>query len=152
GKKAVEMVAWRLALHGLADGNWWCWHSNQSFSDSLANAESMWALSISGLDIQRLFDPHIYALNQKHSTVTTLFPDVVERRSDVTMVRMRFEQAPAQYALGIQPFYVTETRVAEGELAKHQILLAGESDYVKDSTYQGVLEYVRNGGTVIVIR
>ncbi len=152
GKKAVEMVAWRLALHGLADGNWWCWHSNQRFSDSLANAESMWALSISGLDIQRLFDPHMYALNQKHARVATLFPDVVERRSDVTMVRMRFEQATAQYALGLRPFYATEARIVEGELPRHEVLLAGESDYVKDSTYQGVLDYVRGGGIVIVTR
>ena len=45
GRKAVELVAWRLALHGLADGNWWCRHSNARFSDSLGNAQSMYALA-----------------------------------------------------------------------------------------------------------
>jgi hypothetical protein len=68
------------------------------------------------------------------------------------MVRRRFELATAQYYLGLQPFYATETRVAQGELAKHKLLLAGESDYVKDSTYKGVLDYVENGGKAIVVK
>ncbi len=152
GQKTVEMVAWRLALHGLADGNWWCWHSNERFSDSLANAESMYALAISGLDMQRVFAPHMFALNQKDTAVATLFPDVVERRSDIKMVRIRFELATAQYPLGLRPFYATESRIAQGELFKHKILLAGESDYVKESTYRAVLDYVRKGGTAIVTR
>jgi hypothetical protein len=66
------------------------------------------------------------------------------------MVRIRLELATAQYALGVRPFYATETRIAQGELTKHKVLLAGESDYVRESTYQGVLDYVRGGGTVIV--
>jgi hypothetical protein len=152
GRKAVELVAWRLALHGLADGNWWCWHSNAGFSDSIGNAQSMYALALSGLDIQRLFDPYIYALNKKPRPVATLFPDVVERRSDLSMVRRRYELAPPQYHLGIHPFYVTEARVAQGELARHKLLLAGESDYVKESTYRGVVDYVKKGGTAIVVR
>jgi hypothetical protein len=152
GKKAVEMVAWRLALHGLADGNWWCWHSNQRFSDSLSNAESMQALTTSGLDLQRLFDPYLYALNRKPQEIATLFPDVVERRSDLSMVRIRFELATAQYALGLQPFYAIESQITRGDLSKHKVLLAGESDYVKESTYQSVLKFVRDGGTLIVTR
>ncbi len=152
GRKPVEMTAWRLALHGLADGNWWCWHSNQRFSDSLANAISMNALTMSGLDIQRLFDPYMYDLNMKPTNVAILFPDVVERRSDVKMVRMRFELAPALYELGVRPFYVAEDRIPTGELSKHKLLLASESDYTKESTYQGVLAYVKNGGTAVVMR
>jgi len=152
GKTAVEMVAWRLALHGLADGNWWCWHSNPRFSDSLGNVESMYALTISGLDVQRLFYPYIYALNIKPRPVATLFPDVVERRSDIKMVRIRHEIATAQYMLGVQPFYATETRISAGELSKHKLLLAGESDYVKDSTYKAVVDYVKDGGKAIVLK
>ncbi len=152
GKVMVSKVPWRLALHGLADGNWWCWHSDFRFSDSRDNAESMWALSLAGLDVQRLFYPHIYALNKKPRPVATLFPNVVERHSDLSMVRRRYEMATAQYYLGVHPFYVTETTLAQGELAKHKLLLAGESDYVKDSTYQGVLDYVKNGGRAIVVK
>ena len=151
GRTMVANVPWRLALHGLADGNWWCWHSDYRFSDSRDNAESMWALSIAGLDVQRLFHPHLYALNKKARPVATLFPDVVERRSDLSMVRRRHELAAAQYPLGLHPFYVTETTLLKGEMAKHKLLLAGESDFVKDSTYQGVLDYVKNGGKAIVV-
>jgi len=152
GQLAVSLVPWRLALHGLADGNWWCWHSNPRFTDSRDNVESMAALSISGLDVQRLFYPYIYALNKKARPVATLFPDVVELHSDLSMVRRRHEMAVAQYYLGLHPFYATETTIAKGELAKHKLLLAGESDYVKDSTYQGVLDYVKNGGKAIVVK
>lgn len=152
GKTHVELVAWRLALHGLANGNWWCWHSNQSFSDSLGNAESMHALAISGLDIQRIFYPHMTALVKKDKPIATLFPDVVERRSDVKMVRMRFEVAVAQYMLGLQPFYATEARIAEGELDQHEYLFAGESAFVKEATYASVLEFVKKGGTLIVTK
>lgn len=152
GRTMVANVPWRLALHGLADGNWWCWHSDYRFSDSRDNAESMWALSIAGLDVQRLFHPHIYALNKKPRQVATLFPDVVERRSDLSMVRRRFELATAQYPLGLHPFYVTEKTLLEGALDKRKLLLAGESDFVKDGTYQGVLDYVKHGGTAIVVK
>ena len=152
GRTMVANVPWRLALHGLADGNWWCWHGDFNFSDSRDNAESMWALSIAGLDVQRLFHPHIYALNKKPRQVATLFPDVVERRSDLSMVRRRFELATAQYPLGLHPFYVTEKTLLEGALDKRKLLLAGESDFVKDGTYQGVLDYVKDGGTAIVVK
>ena len=52
----------------------------------------------------------------------------------------------------MHPFYVTEARAARGELAAHKILLAGESDFVKDSTYRAVVDYVKGGGTAIVVR
>ena len=152
GKTSVDNQVWRLAFHGLADGNWWCWTANHNFSDSVGNAESMDALAFSGLDLQRLMVPHMHALVTKEKPIATLFPDVVERRSDVKMVRMRFEIATAQYMLGLQPFYATEKRIAEGELRKHKVLFAGESAYVKDATYQKVLEFVKKGGTLIVTK
>ena len=152
GKTSVERVAWRLALHGLADGNWWCWHSDPRFSDSISNAESMHALTFSGLDIQRLFDPWVHAVARRPAPFATLFPDVVERRSDMKLARIRFEIARPQYALGIRPFYATETRIASGELDRHAILFAGESGFVKDATYAKVLAFVKRGGTVIVTR
>ena len=152
GKISVDNQVWRLAFHGLADGNWWCWTANHNFSDSVGNAESMDALAFSGLDLQRLMVPHIHALVTKEKPIATLFPDVVERRSDVKMVRLRFEVAVAQYMLGLQPFYATEKRIAEGELNKHEVLFAGESAYVKDTTYQKVLAFVKKGGTLIVTK
>ncbi len=147
----VAMVPWRLALHGLADGNWWCWHANARFSNSVGSAESMDALALAGLDVRRLFDPYIHALNVKAKPVATLYPDIVAGRSWGAVDRLRYEIAPAQYALGLQPFYATETRISQGELAKHKLLVACESDFVKQSTYKEVLEYVRGGGTVIVL-
>ncbi len=152
GKTMVDLVAWRLALHGLADGNWWCWTANSGFSDSLGNAESMHALTVSGLDLQRLFHPYMYALNTKPATVATLFPDVVERRGDLKLVRLRHEVAPGQYSLGVRPFYVTESRIAQGELAKHKLLVTADADHVKDSTYQGTVNFVKDGGLVITLR
>jgi len=151
-KVFVELVAWRLALHGLADGNWWCWHSNPRFSNTVGSAESMHGLTVSGLDLQRLFDPYMVALNKKARPVATLFPDVVPGRSERSVDRLRFELGPAQYSLGVHPFYVTEARAAQGELSKHKLLLAGESDYVKESTYRAVVDYVKRGGKTIVVR
>ena len=152
GKTSVDNQVWRLAFHGLADGNWWCWTANHNFSDSVGNAESMDALAFSGLDLQRLMVPHMHALVTKEKPIATLFPDVVERRSDVKMVRMRFEIGVAQYMLGLQPFYATEKRIAEGELKRHKVLFAGESAYVKEATYRKVLEFVKKGGTLIVTK
>ena len=79
-KPMVESVAWRMALHGLADGNWWCWHPNAKFANTVGSAESMHGLAISGLDVRRLFDPYFYALNQKPRVVATLFPDMIPQR------------------------------------------------------------------------
>ena len=152
GKESVENQVWRLAFHGLANGNWWCWHSNQRFSDSLSNSESMHALAIAGLDIQRLMVPHMHSLVMKDKPIATLFPDVVERRNDVKMVRVRFELAVTQYMLGLQPFYATEKRIAEGELKNHKALFAGESAYLKDKTYESIVKWVEGGGTLITTK
>ncbi len=152
GKKFVEGHPWRLALHGLANENWWCWHANWGFSDSISNAQSMDALTFAGLDLQRLMYPYVHAVVVKPQEIATLFPDVVERRSDIKIQRIRFEMAVPQYWLGLRPFYATETRIAKGELGKQKFLIATESDYVKDSTYEKVLEFVKNGGTVVVMK
>ncbi len=148
--KSVEIVPWRFALHGGADGNWWCWHSNANFSDSVGNAASMHALTFGGLDLQRLFDPYMVALNRQPSSVATLFADVIERRSDVKMVRLRHEIAPAQYALGLKPHYVAESRIGPAALRGQRLLIATDADYVRDGTYDSVLAWVRGGGTVLV--
>ena len=149
-QKSVENVAWRLALHGLADGNWWCWHTNPRFSNTLGKAEVMYGLSKSGLDVQRLFHPYLHALNQKPKPIATLFPDVMERRSDKRIVRTRYEVMAVQYPLGIHPFHATERRIAAGELRRHKLLFAPESDYVSDTTYGKIVSYVKSGGKVIL--
>lgn len=146
----VSLLPWRLALHGLADGNWWCWHSNSRFSNSNSSSQSMHGLSIAGLDVQRLFDPYIVALNRKPTHIATLFPDVINARSAVPMERLRHEIAPAQYTLGVLPHYVTEKTAAAGALDGNELLLACESSFVKDSTYNAVIDYVKNGGAAIV--
>ena len=151
-KVFVELVAWRLALHGLADGNWWCWHANARFSNTVGSSESMHGLAVSGLDLRRLFDPYMVALNRKPKAVATLFPDIVPGRSEKSLDRLRYELGAAQYSLGLQPFYATETRAAQGELAGHKLLLATESDFVRETTYRAVLDYVKAGGTAIVAR
>ena len=147
----VAIVPWRLALHGLADGNWWCWHPNHRFSNTTGSAQSMRALSFSGMDVQRLFDPYIFALNQKERKIATLYPDIVADRSWGLVDNLRYQIAPPQYALGIQPHYATEKAVARGDLSKVKLLVACEASYVKDATYQGVLDYVRDGGTAIML-
>ncbi len=152
GKDVLENSVWRLALHGLANGNWWCWHSNPGFSDSIANAMSMDALAFSGLDINRLFVPHLISLIRQESPIATLFPEVVERISDVKMVRMRYEAGVSFYMLGINPFYVTAKTIENGELNKHKVLFAPESRFVTDKTYRDVLEYVRGGGMLVVTK
>lgn len=152
GKAVVDYQVWRLALHGLANGNWWCWTSNFNFSDSIGNAQSMDALTFSGLDIQRLMVPHMHSLVMRDKPVATLFPDVVERRSDISMVRLRSELAGPHFMLGLQPFYATESRISKGELKNHKILLAGESNYLKDSTYAAILKWVKGGGMLITTK
>lgn len=146
----VAILPWRLALHGLADGNWWCWHSNSHFSNSISSSQSMHGLSISGLDVQRLFEPYIVALNRKPSRIATLFPDIITGRSAVPMERLRHEIATAQYTLGVLPRYVTEKTAAEGSLKGKELLIACESSFVKDSTYNAVVDYIKNGGVAIV--
>lgn len=152
GKASVDNQVWRLALHGLADGNWWCWTSNFNFSDSVGNAQSMDALTFSGLDIQRLMVPHMHSLVMRDKPIATLFPDVVERRSDISMVRLRSELAGPHFMLGLQPFYATESRIAKGELKNHKVLLAGESNYLKDATYNAILKWVKRGGMLITTK
>jgi len=149
-QKMLENVAWRHALHGLADGNWWCWHTNPRFSNALGKAEVLYGLAKSGLDVQRLFHPYLYALNREPKPIATLFPDVIERRSDKSIVRIRYEVMAVQYPLGIQPFYATERRIAKGELPKHRLLFAPESEFVSDRTYKEVVDYVKDGGRVIL--
>lgn len=148
----VSSVAWRMALHGLSDGNWWCWHSNPRFSDSISNARSMDALVFSGLDIRRLYADYVHPLVIKRAPIATLFPDVCERRTDLKLVRMRFEIAPPQYMLGLRPSYVSERMAARGDLRWQKILFAAESMWVKDATYARVLEFVKNGGTLIALK
>ena len=109
----------------------------------------MHALSIAGLDIQRLMVPHMHSLVMKDKPIAMLFPDVIERRNDVKMVRVRFELAVTQYMLGLQPFYATEKRIAEGELKNHKVLFAGESAYLKDKTFETIVKWVKGGGTLI---
>ena len=144
-KTMVELVAWRLALHGLADGDWWCWHANARFSDTVGNAQSMHGLSVSGLDIQRLFNPYMLALNNKPRTVATLFP-----KNTGGLETLRYAWGPAQYTNGIAPFYATENMVQKGQLAQHKLLLAGQSGFVKDATYKAVLDWVKAGGNIVL--
>ena len=149
-QKMLENVTWRLALHGLADGNWWCWHTNPRFSNTLGKAEVMYGLSKSGLDVQRLFHPYVYALNRKRKRIATLFPDIIERRSDKSIVRIRYEVMAVQYPLGLQPSYATERRIAKGGLSEHELLFAPESDFVSGRTYAEVVKYAESGGRVIL--
>ncbi len=146
----VYRTTWLLALHGLADGNWWCWHSNPRFSNSVGSAENMAAITLSGLDVQRLFDPYVYALNNKPTRIATLFPKPLPGRGGfVNGIRRNW--APAQYSLGIQPRYVPEDKIAGGDLDKYKLLIAGKTGFPLNSTYEGVLKWVKDGGTVIVI-
>ncbi len=147
----VSMVPWRLALHGLADGNWWCWHSNHRFSQGITKADSIHALSISGLDVRRLFDPYIHSLVTKPQLIATLYQDVVAHRSWGLIDRLRHEIGPAQYSLGVQPFYATERTIANDVLADKKILIATEASYVKDQTYAEVIRFANEGGTVITL-
>ncbi|MDD4060310.1 MAG: beta-galactosidase [Kiritimatiellae bacterium] len=147
----VSLVPWRLALHGLADGNWWCWHANHRFSKTVGSAESMHALTIPALDIRRLYDPYMHALATKRARVATLFQDVVAGRSWGLVDNLRYQIAPAQYSLGVQPFYATEKTIAKGVLKDHTVLVAAEASFVKDATYAAVLKYARDGGTVVVL-
>lgn len=148
---SVAVVPWKLAIHGLADGNWWCWHPNHRFSNTTGSAQSMHALSFSGMDVQRLFDPYIFALNQKERKIATIYPDIVADRSWGIVDKFRYQIAPPQYELGVQPHYATEKAVARRELSKFKLVIACETTYVSDSTYQGVLDYVNNGGTAIML-
>ena len=148
----VSSVAWRMALHGLADGNWWCWHSNPRFSDSISNARSMDALVFSGLDIRRLYADYVHPLVVKPAPIATLFPDVCERRTDVKITRLRLEVASSQYLLGLRPRYITERMAARGDIAREKILFAPESMWVKDATYARVVDFVKRGGTLIALR
>ncbi len=146
----VSLVPWRLALHGVADANWWCWHANHRFSNSVGSAESMHALSIPSLDIRRLFYPYIYSLVTKEKKVATLYQDVIRGRTDDAINRLRFHLSPAQLALGLQPFYATEKKIGEGILNSVKLLVATESKYVRDTTYREVVNFVKGGGWVIV--
>ncbi len=147
----VSLVPWRLALHGMADANWWCWHANHRFSNTVGSSESMHALSIPALDIRRLYNPYVHAVANKKNRVATLFQDVVAGRSWGLVDILRYQIAPAQYSIGVQPFYATETTIRNGVLKDFDILVAGEASYVKDATYDSVLEFAQNGGTVIVL-
>lgn len=149
----VYAVAWKLALHGVSDGNWWCWHSNPRFSDSISNAQSMNALTMSGLDIRRLYADYVYPVVEKPSPVVTFFPSVCERRTDLKMVRMRFEVAQAQYFLGLRPFYATETTIVSRKaLEGRKYLFAGESMWTKESTYRTIVNWVKAGGTLVTAK
>jgi hypothetical protein len=110
----------------------------------------MYGLSKSGLDIQRLFYPYLYRLNRKRRRIATLFPDIIERRTDKSIVRLRYEVMAAQYPLGIHPFYATERRVAAGELRNHDLLFAPESDFVCDEAYEQTVRFVARGGKVVL--
>lgn len=147
----VASVPWRLALRGLADGNWWCWHPNHRFSNTIGSAQSMHALSIAGLDVRRLFHPYIHSLVTKPQKVATLYQDIVAGRSWGLVDRLRYEIGPAQNSVGLQPFYATETTIRKGVLKNHKVLIATEASYTKDATYDAVVKYARGGGTVIVL-
>ncbi len=152
GDAVVNKVAWKLALHGLADGNWWCWHSNPRFSDSIKNAQSMNALVMSGLDIRRLFADYIYPSVEKKTPFATFFPTICERRTDVKIVRMRSEICGAEYSLGYRPDFVTERTIGRGALVGRKYLFAGESMYVKDETFATIRSWVQDGGTLLTVR
>ena len=147
----VACVPWILALHGLADGNWWCWHADERFSKTVGSAESMHALTIPALDIRRLFHPYIHALVTKKQRVATLYPDVIAGRGWGVLDKFRYQIAPAQYSIGLQTFFATEKTIAGGVLEDHRILVATEAGHVKDATYAAILKYAKEGGTVITL-
>lgn len=152
GDAIVNGVAWDLALHGLADGNWWCWHSNPRFSDSIRNAQSMNALVMSGLDIRRLFADYIHPVAQDRAPYATFFQPMIERRTDVKVLRMRYEVSGSAYSLGYRPFYVTERTIGKQALDKEKYLFAAESMYVNEATFSRIREWVKKGGTLLTVR
>lgn len=152
GDAIVNGVAWKMALHGLADGNWWCWHSNPRFSDSIRNAQSMNALVMSGLDIRRLFADYIHPAVEKQTPFATFFPSICERRTDVKIVRMRSEICGAEYSLGYRPDFVTERTIMRDVLKDKKILFAGESMYVKEGTFAKIRSWVQEGGTLLTVK
>lgn len=149
----VNEVAWDLALHGLADGNWWCWHSNPRFSDSIRNAQSMNALVMSGLDIRRLFADYVHPVAAERAPLATFFPTMCERRTDVKILRMRYEVSGSAYSLGYRPFYVTERTIGSKKaLDGERFLFAPETMYTKESTFARIRDWVRKGGTLLTTR
>ena len=152
GDHLVNSVAWRLALHGLAEANWWCWHSNPRFSDSVRNAESLNALVMSGLDVRRLFADYVHPAATNRPAYAVYFPTAIAGCTSGLIDQLRYDAAPALSSLGERPYFVSERQIARKKaLAAEKTLFVFGPTYATEAAYATIRDWVWKGGTLVTV-
>lgn len=143
---------WKVALHGHAGVDFWCWHGNPKFSTAMTHTSNLHRQALETYNIQRLIRQVMAFQKFPRSPYVVLYPDPVLPR----VWEYRDAQTPVVNALkfsGHAVDYVTEKRLREGRLEKYDydFIVMPSCNYISDDTFNRVGEYVKGGGRAIVV-
>ena len=146
----TKVAMWKAAIHGVAAADWWCWHPKDTFTSALSKAPSLYHCARETFNIQRLIK-EVRAFNRfPRSPFVFLYPKPVIPRCNAYF-KAHDAVSYAIRGTGYTIDYVAESRVPLGRLDDYRIAVLPCADYIKDETYQAVVDFVTKGGIALLI-
>lgn len=158
GEEMVRHVAsdiWQGTLHGRGGSTLWVWErtydDSHDFSGSILNRPDVVAeTSRTMLDIGRLTE-ELTAIEKSAKRIGILYSKAARVYSNYYTNSLTTAYEAAVYS-GEKVDFVTPKQITNGklELSDIDILIVPESSNVEDGTLEGIYEFVKNGGKVII--
>lgn len=158
GEEMVRHVAsdiWQGTLHGRGGSTLWVWErtydDSHDFSGSILNRPDVVAeTSRTMLDIGRLTE-ELTAIEKSAKRIGILYSKAARVYSNYYTNSLTTAYEAAVYS-GEKVDFVTPKQINSGklELSDIDILIVPESSNVEDGTLEGIYEFVKNGGKVII--
>lgn len=154
GGRRAKLDAWKSAYYGLAAVDWWGWHGNPWFAQSMSSLASLYETTYAASEIQRNYAAIRAFHKLPRSPFCIVYPTPLDPGD--AMNRAYFAAlkpvSEALKFLGYIPDYATEKRIADGRLDAYayDFLVMPSVDGISDETEARLKDWIAKGRKVLV--
>ncbi len=154
GGRRAKLDAWKSAYYGLAAVDWWGWHGNPWFAQSMSSLASLYETTYAASEIQRNYAAVRAFHKLPRSPFCIVYPDPQFPNDPMNQAYFAALKpvAEALKFLGYISDYATEKRIAEGRLdaCTYDFLVMPSVDGISDETEARLKDWIAKGRKVLV--
>ena len=143
---------WQGAFHYRANSVLWAWQRENDknslyWGNITQRPKAVWGIGIATHDLNRL-SYQVEAIQKEKTDIAILY-SAASRMYDITEMNMIYETYDTLMCLGKKVKFVTEMQI--DKMYNFDTLFVPCADYVNESTLDIVINYINNGGNVVLI-